>query len=489
VARKKFHVTAPPPKPEQPLADPTSIYDAALDEILALYREDSLPWVVGYSGGKDSTAVLMLVWYALRKLPAAERKKPVYVITTDTRVESPVVSAWVARSLQRMKAAAAAEGLPIEPHLLRPELNDSFWVNLIGRGYPAPRHKFRWCTERLKIRPSNRFIRNVVRASGECVLVLGTRKTESARRAATMAEHDRKRLRDRLTPNAGLPGSLVYTPVESWTTDEVWMYLMQVKNPWGHSNRDLMTLYAGASADNECPLVVDTSTPSCGNSRFGCWVCTMVERDRSMEAMINNDPDKEWMEPLLELRNALNEPDHDRRDYRRMNGTVQLFHDGPIHGPYTRVWREEWLARVLRIQRDLRKAGPPEARDIELIGMDELAEIRRIWLYDKREFDDSLPRIFQEATGQPFPKPVGEDGALGALHHGVLAEVCGDDPVLLDLTAQLLAIEHEHRTQVRRVGIIKEIEKTLANRGHRSKEEAVAEAEERRRATLGEPAP
>ena len=90
---------------------------------------------------------------------------------------------------------------------------------------------------------------------------------------------DRKRLRDRLTPNAGLPGSLVYTPVESWTTDEVWMYLMQVKNPWGHSNRDLMTLYAGASADNECPLVVDTSTPTCGNSRFGCWVCTMVEKN------------------------------------------------------------------------------------------------------------------------------------------------------------------------------------------------------------------
>jgi len=95
-------------------------------------------------------------------------------------------------------------------------------------------------------------------------------------------------------------------------------------------------MYQGASADGECPLVVDTSTPSCGDSRFGCWVCTLVEEDKSMRAMIQNDEDKEWMLPLLKLRNKLDAPnDREIRDFRRMSGLVQIFHNDPIPGPYT----------------------------------------------------------------------------------------------------------------------------------------------------------
>jgi DNA sulfur modification protein DndC len=234
--------------------------------------------------------------------------------------------------------------MPIRPHRLTPTVSDSFWVNLIGKGYPAPRHKFRWCTERLKIKPSNTFILNMIKLSGEAILVLGTRKAESTRRAANMTKLEAGRLRNRLSNNASLPGSLVYTPVESWTNDDVWFYLMQVQNPWGFSNRDLLGMYAGASADGECPLVVDTSTPSCGDSRFGCWVCTLVEKDKSMSAMIQNDAEKEWMMPLLEIRNALDfrqmggedvdSSDRKLRDYRRMNGSVQLYYDRVIPGPY-----------------------------------------------------------------------------------------------------------------------------------------------------------
>src|SRR5713226_9546188 len=157
------------------------------EEIRELYLGDAVPWVVGYSGGKDSSAVLQLVWLALRELPAEQRTKPIHVITTDTLVEQPLVAAWVDTSQARMRTAAAAQGLPLTPHKLTPEIEDSFWVNLIGKGYPAPRQKFRWCTERLKIRPSNKFIREVVREWGEAILVLGTRKAESQRRAATMA--------------------------------------------------------------------------------------------------------------------------------------------------------------------------------------------------------------------------------------------------------------------------------------------------------------
>src|ERR1051326_1011270 len=232
-------------------------------EIQELYGSDNAPWIVGYSGGKDSTAVLQLTWLALKKLPEDKRKKPVYVISTDTLVENPIVAAWVACSLEKMKDAARKDVLPLQPHRLMPQITDSFWVNLIGKGYPAPRHKFRWCTERLKIRPSNAFIGKVVRQNGEAVLILGTRKAESQARAKVMQNNEKFRYRDRISPNASLPGSTVYTPIEDWSNDDVWMFLMQVENPWGYNNKDLLTMYQGASPDGECPLVVDSTTPSC----------------------------------------------------------------------------------------------------------------------------------------------------------------------------------------------------------------------------------
>lgn len=269
------------------------------DEIRALYNADEIPWIIGYSGGKDSTATLQLVWTAISGLPLEQHRKKIYVISTDTLVENPIVAAWVTKSLNVMGNAAKEQNVPLCPRRLTPTVMDSFWVNLIGKGYPAPRHKFRWCTYRLKIQPSNTFINGIVSSSGEAILVLGTRKAESSIRAANMAKHEKHRVRDRLSPNSSLLGSLVYTPIEDWSNDDVWFYLMQVKNPWGHNNRDLLGMYAGATPDGECPLVIDESTPSCGDSRFGCWVCTLVEADRSMAAMIQNDMEKEWMLPLL----------------------------------------------------------------------------------------------------------------------------------------------------------------------------------------------
>ena len=75
-------------------------------------------------------------------------------------------------------------------------------------------------------------------------------------------------VRERLSPNVALPNSLVYTPIEDWNHDDVWLYLMQVKNPWGHDNKSLLGMYQGASEGGECPLVVDSSTPSCGSTQL-----------------------------------------------------------------------------------------------------------------------------------------------------------------------------------------------------------------------------
>lgn len=455
-------------------------------EIQELYCQDQIPWIVGYSGGKDSTVILQLVWNAVAQLPKDKRVKNIYVITTDTLVENPIISSWVVTSVNKINSSAQRYDLPFSAHLLHPEIKNTFWVCLIGKGYPAPRNQFRWCTSRLKIDTANRFIREVIRENGETILVLGTRKSESIKRAITMEKHQRKRVRDRLSPNGSLVNSLIYTPIEDWRTDEVWMYLMHFENPWGQDNKGLFTMYRGATADNECPLVIDTSTPSCGDSRFGCWVCTMVSKDKSMEAMILNDETKEWMQPLLDLRNDLDvKNDREKRDFRRIFGTVQLFErnvDGktsvePIPGPYKREWREHWLRRVLEAQVQVRKTAPPEMRDITLIQPEELSEIRRIWLEEKHEFDDSLPRIYQEVTGEKFkdPRDTGEKAMLGPDEWQILEDLSDGDPMYLELVTRLLDTERQYKTMARRTGIYDTLERCFKT-SSRSQNEAIQNA-------------
>ena len=348
--------------------------EGLMETVRSLYLADSIPWVIGYSGGKDSTATLQLVWLALRELPDYQLKKAVHIINTDTLVESPVVAKWAQMSLQKMGEAAQAQHLPFVPHRLTPDYNNTFWVNLLGRGYPFPRKKFRWCTDRLKIQPVNKFIKEKLAEHGEIIMVLGTRKAESANRAKTMAYYEKKRVRELLSPNPTLVNELVFSPLAEWTDDDVWIFLMQYKNPWGYSNQELLTLYKGATPDNECPMMVEKDLPSCGRSRFGCWVCTMVEKDKSMEAMISNDDEKAWMTPLLEFRNEFGDEsqDRERRSFRKMGGFLQGSYGQLHHGPYKKEIREEWLGRLLEIQADINANGPEEFADLELITMPEL---------------------------------------------------------------------------------------------------------------------
>jgi len=464
--------------------------DALCEEVRELYTADEVPWILGYSGGKDSTATLQIVWTALAGLSAEQRRKPIHVISTDTLVENPVVAAWVTKSLQVMDAAAREQNLPIKTHRLTPDVASTFWVNLIGRGYPAPRHKFRWCTERLKIRPSNTFINGIVKSSGEAILVLGTRKAESTRRAANMTKHEKGRVRDRLSPNSSLPGSLVYSPIEDWTNDDVWFCLMQQKNPWGYNNRDLLGMYAGASADGECPLVVDSSTPSCGDSRFGCWVCTLVEQDKSMTAMIQNDEEKEWMMPLLDLRNALDfrgkdpsgdpeSTDRHLRDFRRMRGGVDMMKNGtPIPGPYLQSAREDWLRKLLEAQSHIRRKGPPDVREIQLITHEELQEIRRIWVVDKHELEDTLPSIYEQATGEPYPgATLDDDLVLGAAEMAHLKEICEEDRLHYELSRELLSLTRQQRSSARRAGLFDKFEKTFSKHFYDDEADALARAQ------------
>ena len=450
-----------------------------METIRNLYLADDIPWVIGYSGGKDSTATLELVWLSLAELPADQLQKQVHIINTDTLVESPVVSKWVEKSLEKMNEAAETDHLPFVTHRLTPEVNNTFWVNLIGRGYPFPRLKYRWCTDRLKIQPVNKFIKDRIAEHGEIILVLGTRKAESSRRARTMAYYEKQRVRELLSPNPTLANELIFSPLEEWTDDDVWVFLMQYKNPWGNSNMDLLTLYRGATEDNECPLQAEKNLPSCGKSRFGCWVCTMVEKDKSMEAMIANDDEKAWMTPLLNFRNEFGSEDGDRerRSFRRMNGALMGSYGQLYHGPYKKEIREKWLRELLTMQAEIQKNGPEDFRNLELITLPELRVIRRIWVHEKHEFDDAVPRIYQEVLSKPFydPEWIGNE-SFGKEEWDILMQTCRDlypsEELMPEMMSSIIAVEVEAKGLSERKGVLEKIDGSIRKAFYKNEQDA-----------------
>ena len=449
------------------------------DTIRNLYLCDDIPWVIGYSGGKDSTATLQLVWLALSELPKEELKKEVHIINTDTMVASPVLSKWVQKSLKTMDDAAAEQGLPFVTHRLTPAMDNTFWVNFIGRGYPFPRKKLRWCTDRLKIQPVNTFVKEKIAEHGEIIMVIGTRKAESARRAKTMAYYEKKRVRELLSPNQAMVNELVFSPLEDWNDNDVWVFLMQYKNPWGYSNKDLLTLYRGATADNECPMMVEKGLPSCGKSRFGCWVCTMVEKDKSMEAMISNDEEKAWMSVLLEFRNKFGDEEHDRerRSFRKMGGYLQGSYKQLNHGPYKKEIREEWLKELLEIQKDINENGPKEFHDLELITIPELRNIRRIWVIEKHEFADTLPGIYEEVMGKEFDDPEWiAPEAFKSEEWNILKDVVKDlypdEELAFEMAYSLIDIENHSSSLNQRKGVVDSLETCIQKTFYKNEEDA-----------------
>jgi DNA sulfur modification protein DndC len=206
-----------------------------------------------------------------------------------------------------------------------------------------------------------------------------------------------------------------------------------------------------------------------------------------MAAMIQNDDEKEWMLPLLELRNELDVAnDRELRDFRRMNGTVQLFHDQPIPGPYTQQAREQWLRRLLEAQSWIRANGPGYVRNLELISLAELEEIRRFWVVEKHEIEDRLPTIYAEVLGQPYPgRPLDEHLPLGAELVTELREVTKGDRLHFELVRELLDIEQRNRARARRAGLFDALEGALQRSFYDDEADATARAQLRKKTLAG----
>lgn len=182
------------------------------------------------------------------------------------------------------------------------------------------------------------------------------------------------------------------------------------------------------------------------------------------------------MLPLLELRDELDVTDDTHlRDFRRMNGKVQLFHDRPIPGPYTEESRHNWLRRLLEAQCWIRENGPDYVADIELVTEEELHEIRRLWVFEKHEIEDALPRIYEEVVGRPFPGGSLDDQlVLRSDDLALLKDLCDDDTLHYQLTRELLDVERGYRTATRRAGLFEALEGALRRGYFADRDDAIA---------------
>ena len=413
------------------------------EEIRTVYLNDNRPWIIGFSGGKDSTCMVQLVWNALSALPAEKLTKKIYIISSNTLVEAPQIAERITDSLDRMEKNAAKIGLPIGTNLLRPKTEDTFWVRLLGLGYPAPTTMFRWCTDMLKISNADRFIQETVSKHGEAIVLLGTRKSESIVRKESMNTY--KIDGSVLSRHSQFDQTFVYTPIEDFSSEDVWNYLLENQNPWGEENRDLLAMYQDANA-SECPLVIDTTTPSCGGGRFGCWTCTVVDKQSYLTNMIENDEKNEWMEVLAELRQKLKDTQDSSvwekyRERKRRSGRIDLKNHGEGHtpGPYKMDFRIQYLRDLLKGQMKIQKLKNDP--DMELILEEEIHEIQRIWRMEQGDWKNSAYAVYAEITGKNLNNVQNELGNFSNTEQELLEETCSNHNIPFKLVSNLLNLE------------------------------------------------
>lgn len=289
------------------------------------------------------------------------------------------------RSAADIKAGAESLGLPMTVVRTKPDPDKTFWVLLIGKGYPSPNQQMRWCTDRLKIQPTSTYIKDNITKFESAIVVLGVRKAESISRMKRIERY--KDIEDtNLTPHNTLVGAFIFRPIVDLTTDEVWEILGSNPAPWGGTHRDLFQLYRDAEG-GECPVVLSKDeAPGCGtnNSRFGCWTCTVVEKDKSLQGFI--DSGKDIYKPLVEFRNWLvsirNDPSY--RSAIRRNGRLTFDVSGKhIPGPFTIQARKEILQRLQETEQSF--GG-------ELITTEEIELIHRIWAVELQN-EESLANV------------------------------------------------------------------------------------------------
>lgn len=380
-------------------------FENIIKEIMIVYKHDDRPWLIGYSGGKDSTLLVSLVYEAMKRIKesGSELSKRVYIITSDTMVENPIVKEYMHSSSDSINKAAKNDGLNIQADVIYPDADQTFWSRVIGLGYPTPEPPgFRWCTERLKINPMNKYVNERIKESGEIVVLLGVRKGESLTRMKTITAREIEG--KLLNMHNDIPNAYVYNPITEIPNDLVWEFLLKddCKSPWGTDMKYLFNLYQGENLGEEKSVLGEVDRdkiPVTGNSRFGCWCCTMVKEDKSLQNFINksNEEDANQLTLLRDFRNNLlvMREDASMRDNKRRNGAVYKKADGSFGmGPFTLEARKIILEGLLELEN---KTG------LELITREELKVIDKMWDEEGDLTCRSLVDTYYKVKGEKLP--------------------------------------------------------------------------------------
>ncbi len=388
-------------------------FEEIIEEMTYVYKHDNRPWLIGYSGGKDSSLLVSLVVETVLRLPDYLRTKKIFIVSSDTGVENPVVKRYMHRSSALINEFSNKIKANIHAQIIYPDPEESFWSLLIGLGYPSPEPPgFRWCTERLKIHPMNRYTNRIIDEYGEVILLLGVRKAESSlrMRSISLREIEGKIL----TPHSDIPNAYVYNPLTEIKNELVWEYLLKDNgiSKWGVDMKYLFSLYQGENLGEEQSVIgqIDKNKiPVTGNSRFGCWCCTIVKEDKSLQNFISHGSTE--LIPLRDFRNWLvaNRQNPEFRDTKRRNGKVYVKNDGEYgFGPFKVSARQEILKRLLQLQKETK---------FELITMEELKMIDTMWDLEGDLSRRSLVDIYFEVYGEKlswdeYKEPIYDSGII-----------------------------------------------------------------------------
>jgi len=374
-------------------------FEDIINEMTYVYKHDNRPWLIGYSGGKDSSLLVTLVVETVLRLPEYARTKKIFIVTSDTGVENPVVKKYMHSSSEKINIFSKKVRANIQADIIYPDVTQSFWSLIIGLGYPTPEPPgFRWCTERLKILPMNKYTNSLIEQSGEVILLLGVRKAESSARNRSISSREIEG--KILTPHTDIAKAYVYNPLTEIKNERVWEYLLKNDgiSPWNVDMKYLFSLYQGEDMGEEQSVIgqIDKDKiPVTGNSRFGCWCCTIVKEDKSLQNFINHGSHE--LVPLRDFRNWLVSirQDPNFRDNKRRNGKVYKKNNGEYgFGPFKLEARQEILRRLLVLQKDT---------GIELITLDELKYIDTLWDLEGDLSRRKLVDIYFEVYGERLP--------------------------------------------------------------------------------------
>ena len=330
--------------------------DDAIDLSVAslnAYGERYPHWAIGYSGGKDSTATVAFVLWALRE-GKVKTPKSLSVLYADTRQELPPLASAAMRILDTVRERGHSAKVVL------PAMDDRFYVYMLGRGVPPPKNRFRWCTPQLKIEPMHAALTEIRERTGQKLLMLtGVRLGESAVRDARIAVSCSK---DSGECGQGwfqvaTPESIADTlaPLLHWRLCHVfdWLYFDDARH--GLDTTGVAAVYGE------------------DDIRTGCVGCNLASRDNALERLVRQ---AEWehLRPLLELKPLFAELTMAK--HRKRKAEPEMRQDGQWAqnvqrlGPLTMEARAYGLERIKDIQSRAR---------VDLVNEEEEARIRELW--------------------------------------------------------------------------------------------------------------